>query len=129
MILPEDQVSSVGQQQCQHQAPALHMGEIVRTNYGSGPYRIVAVDGPCTCRSYDDDINHWHSAGSQPHYHLTCVDTWKPVGKRRLANKYSYLNGYRHDGTNVWSDDYLIFPLRSQFYVAPFVLWQGPDSQ
>jgi hypothetical protein len=31
----------------------------------------------------------------------------------------SYLNGYRHDGTNVWNDDHLIFPFKSQNSYRP----------
>lgn len=88
------------------------VGETVLTSYGSGPYRINKVQGPCTCPEYLESINVKNPKPSEPHYHLTC--------SRRESSKSNgdfYLNGYRNDGTNVWSQDYLIFPFRSQPYL------------
>ncbi|HSH28963.1 MAG TPA: hypothetical protein VK971_03560 [Thiohalobacter sp.] len=84
---------------------ALRPGRTVSTSYGSGPYRIVEVSGPCTCPSYMDTLELGEAAPpSAPHFHLTCrrADGCKPKGPY-------YLNGYRADGTCVWSQDRLIF--------------------
>ncbi|MCX7660866.1 MAG: hypothetical protein N2040_09995, partial [Caldimonas manganoxidans] len=40
---------------------------------------------------------------SEPHYHLTCHSDRTNAGRPGLV----WLNGYRLDGTNVWSGDRL----------------------
>ena len=77
----------------------LRIGEIVRTSYDTGPYRIVGLSEPCTCPHYLHQIE-GDDTPSETHYHLTCVD---------LNGREAWLGGYRADGTNVWSDDQLIF--------------------
>lgn len=84
----------------------LRIGEIVRTNYGTGPYRITEIDGPCVCPEYVGLIN-GDASPSEPHYHLTCA--WAGPIVRGIVPKESYLSGYRPDGTNVWCDDKLSF--------------------
>lgn len=76
------------------------VGETILTNYGTGPFKIKKVYGPCTCPKYLE------STPSEPHYHLTCSG--------RGSKGDFYLNGYRDNATSVWSQDYLIFPFRSQ---------------
>ena len=84
----------------------LCIGEIVRTSYNTGPYRIVRATGPHTSPSYLDSIN-GIDRPSEPHFCLVCV--WAgPVferGARKSKEEY-YLNGYRLDGTSVWGDDF-----------------------
>ena len=71
---------------------------IVRTNYESGPYVITEVTGPCTCPEYLRHLD-GDDTPSEPHFHLTCRMHGQPE-----RGDY-WLNGYREDGTNVWSDD------------------------
>lgn len=85
----------------------LRIGEIVRTNYDTGPYRITAISERCECPSYlrwlDGD-----DSPSEAHYHLTCVN---------LADGHkSWLNGYRPDGTSVWNDGRLCFDGPERFH-------------
>lgn len=84
----------------------LQLGAIVRTTYGTGPYRIADIHGPCSCSSYLDSINMSNPPASEPHFHLVCE--WAGHVSGHKHGKY-YLNGYRHDGSNVWNDDRLIF--------------------
>lgn len=91
---------------------ALCVGALVRTSCDTGPYRITELHGPCTCAHILTQINRmWEKElpASEPHFHLTCI--WEgakfPGSNHRYDN--SYLNGYREDGTNVWSDDVLFF--------------------
>lgn len=73
------------------------IGRRVSTSYQTGPFRITAVSELC----FREDCNPRSSAGSEAHYHITC----RAEGDR----SDSYLNGYRADGTSVWSDDFLVF--------------------
>lgn len=96
-----------------------YLGKIVSTKYGTGPYVIESVHGPCNCPSYFDSINARYLSVSPPelpvpsewHVHLTCKDADRPRGriKGTRSDSDSYLNGYRLDGTSVWDDDRLIF--------------------
>ena len=86
----------------------LCVGEIVRTNYGTGPYRVVGAYGPCQCPKYLDWINQGQGVqASEPHFDLVCVDA--DARSRPGKDLRSYLNGYRRDGTSIWNDDFLIF--------------------
>lgn len=74
--------------------------DLVCTSYGTGPYVIEHMHGPCTCVSFLDMLNYRGSGPlptSEPHYHLTCSCPG-------ISGTY-YLNGYRRDGSNVWSLD------------------------
>lgn len=82
----------------------LYVGQLVRTNYNTGPYRITKITGPCDDPSFVDSLNLRDKAPkSKPHYCITCR-TLNP----RDHSDY-YLNGY-DDSTlrNVWRDDCLI---------------------
>lgn len=91
--------------------PGIKVGDIVRTSYGTGPYRILEIVADCTCPNYMDSIDHYISGKTQPspeHFHLTLVHIRAP--KPSKDNLY-YLNGYAEmpDGRfrSVWSDDEL----------------------
>jgi hypothetical protein len=75
----------------------VQLGAYVRTNYGTGPYLIEEIEGPCTCPSFQR-----HLAGderpSRPHFHLT-------VREIALRKDRAWLNGYTLDGKCVWSGD------------------------
>lgn len=76
----------------------LQLNAIVRTSYGTGPYVITELSGPCSCNCSDERP---HS--TEPHYHIECQ-----LVDRSRRGPY-WLNGYRLDGTNVWSRDRLAF--------------------
>lgn len=66
----------------------LEKGMLIKTNYGTGPYRVISVKRGCTCPSCRYS-NNFRDAPKRPeHIHIFCED---PGNKRR--NK-SYLGGY-----------------------------------
>lgn len=80
-------------------------GDIVITNYDTGPYVIAEIFGPSTAPHYLDHIN-GIDRDSEPHYSFRCG--W--AGPRADGHNYSdnyWLNGYRLDGSSVWGDDRL----------------------
>lgn len=78
-----------------------HVGMVVRTNYGTGPYKITKVTEGCTCPRFVDSINLGDEApNSAEHCHLTCTDI---QGKGPF-----WLNGYDDNGNSVWSTDRII---------------------
>lgn len=115
--LHENPALRAGPAQAQPPAPALEqlapavdagqlaIGRIVSTNYNTGPYIIREVSGPCTCPEYLASLG-GKAPPSEPHYHLVVEDANPPKGKRDTR---SWLNGYRPDGTSVWSKDRLTF--------------------
>lgn len=82
----------------------IKVGDIIRTNYNTGPYRVVSVRGPFTEPSYIDSLNMGEDAPlSPPYFCYTC----RLVGSKKRDDYY--LNGY--DGVthkNVWRDDRII---------------------
>lgn len=76
-------------------------GNIVRTSYGSGPYVIKQISGPCVCARYDRIVS-GSDISSERHFHAIC----KGIIGHEKGGTY-YLNGLREDGTSVWSDDFL----------------------
>ena len=78
----------------------VHPLNIVKTNYDTGPYVITEVIGPSTEPSFVCQIN-GDETPSEPHFHIKCRHVRNPDG-----GDY-WLNGYRLDGTSVWSDDRL----------------------
>lgn len=96
------------------------IGSVVRTSYGTGPYVIREIHGPCECpeylRSLDGD-----DTPSEPHFHLTCerVDDVK--------GDY-WLNGYRPDGTSVWTSDRLEFVGVAAGQIGLFDLTESPRN-
>lgn len=87
-------------------SPLLEVGALIRTNYGTGPYVVESVDGPCDCPEYVRSLDGDNSP-SEPHYHLTVRDADRPAGhgRRKMTGGQSYLGGYRPDGSSVWSRD------------------------
>lgn len=76
--------------------PVVTVGHYVSTCYGTGPFLITDVHGPCDCTEYIAHLD-GDSTPSEAHFHITAE------GKTGT----SWLNGYRIDGTNVWRDDML----------------------
>jgi len=89
------------------------VGDIVKTSYDSGPYKIVKISGPCTCPSFHDSINMRNPPAREAHYHFTCVAAPEAAPHYHRGNDDYYLSPFRLDGTSVDSDDYLIL-LRSE---------------
>lgn len=78
----------------------LRLGNIVRTNYNTGPYVITCVTGPCQCPEYVRSLD-GDETPSEEHFHITCQIPDQPE-----RGNY-WLNGHRDDGTSVWGDDKL----------------------
>jgi hypothetical protein len=83
----------------------LQLGRILSTSYGSGPYILQHIYGPCTCTEYVASLS-GSTKPSEAHYHLTVHEANPRPGKRDIRG---WLAGYRDDGTSVWCDDRLIF--------------------
>lgn len=85
-----------------------YLGAIVQTSYGSGPYEIVHIDGPCTCPDYLASLQaSWDKPAppSPEHLHFTCK--WAGDPARHNVRETFYLNGFDLAGCNVWRDDTL----------------------
>ena len=83
----------------------IEIGSIVKTNYSTGPYRVVRIIRGCTCPSFLDKLN---SKGppqkSKPHIHLIVRGM---VGHDKRST--FYLNGYDENTLkSVWDDDEII---------------------
>lgn len=75
---------------------------VIRTSYGTGPYRVVDFEKDCTCPSFMDAITLGNKApASKPHYHIVC----RKVGE---SKGFYYLNGYDENLNSVWDNDRLI---------------------
>lgn len=75
---------------------------IVRTSYGTGPYKIIDVDDHCDCPTFSDSITLFDKAPkSKEHSHIRC---------RKVGEMYGnyYLNGFDDNGNSVWSNDRII---------------------
>lgn len=86
------------------------VGDIVRTNYGTGPYEVIDVDGPCTCPEYIREIE-GDETPSPEHYHITC----RGLTERYHGGKF-WLNGYVLRGSrilNVWNRNDEIFIVKA----------------
>lgn len=89
----------------------LQIGDTIRTSYGTGPYRVIAIRRGCTCPRYDDWLLACGDGAtpSAPHLHLTCVGSATPVRKRYGEGELRWLNGFSEgdDGrfVSVWTDD------------------------
>lgn len=80
----------------------IHNGMVVRTTYGTGPYRIVDFEKDCVCPSFTDAVTLGADApNSRPHYHIVC----RKVGENK---GFYYLNGYDENLNSVWGEDRLI---------------------
>ena len=79
-------------------ADVMQAGNIVATSYGTGPYLLTEVSGPCTCPNVIGLIN-GTAASSEPHFHAVC--------EHSKSGGTFYLNGYTQDGSSVWGEDLL----------------------
>lgn len=77
----------------------VEVGVTVRTSYGSGPYVVTKVHGPCRCASYLSELNDLHPQPSPSHYHLSC---------EKDGEGGFLLNGYTLEGKSVWCADQLL---------------------
>lgn len=79
----------------------IQVGDVVRTNYGTGPYRVDHVVRGCTCPDYIDEIGFPDDAPpSRPHLHLVCTG-W--VGSDHNEGLEFYIAGYDEDTLeSVW---------------------------
>lgn len=80
----------------------LEIGELVKTSYGTGPFRIDKIERGCHCPrgGYIEC-----PLPSDGHMHLVVRYETRDHNHGRTA----YLNGYREeDLKSVWCDDYLI---------------------
>jgi hypothetical protein len=82
----------------QPQRMKLHVGQLVKTNYGRIIYRIIEINRGCICPEYHDLINGVNKP-SEEHCHIVCKDA------KGFDREPFYLNGYREDGTSVWNSD------------------------
>lgn len=101
-------------------APAIEVGTVLRTSYGTGPYRVVEMTDGCDCPSYADSINIYPEEKrprSAPHAHLTVVDAGVPPEREHQQRHHHWLNGYAPAAggrwRSVWSDDELIVEART----------------
>lgn len=85
------------------------IGQIVKTSYNTGPYRITGVSELCDCAKFLDVIANHPERRSRPHYHLTCTRVPTEPDKYNIKRQGGYyLNGYDEFGQSVWCDDYLL---------------------
>lgn len=85
----------------------LREGMYVKTNYDTGPYRIVEILRGCTCPEYVRSLE-GDETPSPPHIHLIV----KKPGDTPRNNPY-YLAGYDEETLRcVWSKDrlYVVSP-------------------
>jgi hypothetical protein len=80
----------------------LAVGDLIKTNYNTGPYRVVEIKRGCTCPAYLDELN---SGGrtlppAPDHLHITCV---KPADARQKG--YYWLNRYLEEKGRIRSVD------------------------
>ena len=82
----------------------IKVGDIIRTNYGTGPYEVTDVKGPFTEPSFVDSLNMGKDAPkSPPYFCYTC----RLAGSKKRGDYY--LNGYNGvTHKNVWRNDRII---------------------
>lgn len=76
------------------------VGDVVRTSYGTGPYRVDHIIRGCTCPDYTDEINGFDDAPpSSPHLHLGVTG----CGGDHNDGEIFALSGYDEDTLeSVW---------------------------
>ena len=75
----------------------LEVGDIIKTNYGTGPYVIKSIMRNCTGPAPLDEINLDNPPESLPHIHLVLEGGF-------------YLSGYDEATLkSVWDHDFLIY--------------------
>jgi len=77
----------------------VRLGACIRTSYGTGPYIVAKIDGPCTCPEYVQSVD-GNNRPSKEHYHLTVKG---PNDKRE-----GWPPGFTLDGRSVRNGDRLI---------------------
>lgn len=80
----------------------IQVGDIVRTSYGTGPYRVDEIIRGCTCPKFTDELRLGDDAPpSAPHIHLLLAD----LRRGREHDGPSMLAGYDEDTLkSVWGD-------------------------
>ena len=83
----------------------IKVGDIIRTNYGTGPYEVVQVTGPYYSPSYVDELKYgWENAPrSLPHFSYQCRRAYTKEKPVYLLNGY---DGVTHH--SVWNSDRII---------------------
>ena len=93
----------------------LYVGQIVGTNYNTGPYRIVKISDERTDPGFCDMLKLGDKAPkSRPHRNLTV----QYVGRNGDKHTPCYLNGYDENLNNVWSNDRLIDCAEETMFLA-----------
>lgn len=81
----------------------LHIGQVVRTSYGTGPFIIRNISEERTDPKFIDALNLQEKAPrSLPHRNFEVSPLLDP------KKKGYFLNGYDENLRSVWSDDYLV---------------------
>jgi len=81
------------------------IGSIISTSYGTGPYILQSMHGPCNCGEYIESLDN-PDCTSEDHYHLLLTG-------KDISDKY-YLGGYAlkdDTWTSEWNNDYLIIEI------------------
>jgi hypothetical protein len=96
----------------------LEIGQIIKTSYDTGPYKIKEIVRGCTCTHILDEIES-KVAPLPPHLHLTLVG----VGGDHNDGEVAYL-GYYDEQTlqSVWCDDRIILCENREPVQQSFVL-------
>lgn len=84
-----------------------YIGQIVKTNYGTGPYvidEITISDDP----AFLDSLNNGGKAKRIPHFSLVCHKFLE-----NPKHKY-YLNGYDEIGNSIWGFEDRVIDIRSE---------------
>lgn len=82
----------------------LEVGDIIGTNYDTGPYQIIDIERGCTCQEYVRSLD-GDETPSTPHMHLTVKGLID-----HHAGKTYWLNGYDENTLqNVWRPSDRIF--------------------
>jgi hypothetical protein len=95
----------------------IKVGDVVRTSYGTGPYRVAEIATGCICPEYVTSLDYpiGKAPPSPEHFHLVVVRANAPIGAERREKNCCYLGGYAEtpDGRyrSVWNDDELFLEL------------------
>lgn len=83
------------------------IGDIIKTSYGTWPYRIVEIQRGCRCMAYLGIVNGAPELPAPEHLHITCVKPEEPTERK---NHY-WLNRYVEEKGRIRrldSDDEII---------------------
>lgn len=82
----------------------IEKGQIIKTNYDTGPYEVINVTRGCVCPNYHDVIEMLDPPASLPHIHLVVRGL---EGHNR--GHIGWLSGFDEETLkSVWSSDELI---------------------